>query len=171
MYKPKEAHLFKILSFLVFAGFISSCTILPFNVGTPSFMKSKKDLPPKVEVTDFDADLVNRHGVRIWIEQPVWGEPIQIAKQRGGFIIVRRTTNRPLLQVYHDSTLTGAECRWESFGLEQNRNTKRADDLSFGTGVARDSKDWHGDGQYYVDCDKVKEVIKTDPRYKSAIKE
>jgi hypothetical protein len=152
------------------AAMVSGCTLLPVNVGTLPFMQKKKEVPPMVAVTDFETKLVNRHGVRLWIEQPVWGDPISVKRDNGGYQASRVTTNRPLVQVYVDSTLTGSECRWESFRLQQVRNSRRPNDFDFGSGVERDAEDWHGDGQYFADCANVKAMIKDDARYSSALK-
>ena len=134
-------------------------------------MQTKKDMPPMVDPRgDWNANLVNRHGVRIWIDKPVWAEPTQIHKVTGRYFVKRVTTNRPMVQVYKDSTITGAECRWEAFRLEQTRNSSQSNDFNFGDDVARDSDDELASGQSHMDCEKVKDMIKNDKRYKSALK-
>ena len=134
---------------------------------------SEKEAPAKVEVKEWDfGSLTDRHGVFIWVEKPVWAQSVSKpvpSNKTYPYYSYRNTTNRPIMRVFLDQTVMGKQCRWETKAIMQDKRTNKSNDFDFGNRVKIDSEDGHGSGQSSVDCDKIKAMIKSDPRYSSAI--
>jgi uncharacterized surface protein with fasciclin (FAS1) repeats len=130
---------------------------------TTTFGLSEKDLPPKIDVSDFELrGYVNSRGdALMWTEEPTWGK-IKQGRGPNGYYAVRYTTNQPVVHIFLDKTLTGDKCRWETVGLKQERDRPMTED-SFGPKVRVDSDSFSG--QHKVDCEKVKAILAPDPNY------